>query len=548
MSIIYNNSAFMITRSSAFAAILFLFIGLPQLSGQLQDYLDLDYGIDGIATLPFDGYAYLAQDLAFDESGRAYIGTTTLFQDTTENEVVTSTGYFFTRLSASGFKEDWGIDIPTYPDIFTNDELDTLVTYRYLNGKIISDVIINGEEDTIRELKRYDLDLNLEVEYEGSAPVSYFNQFWFYFYNKLMHYDNENRLIIGDNGEIYRYKENGEIDETFGDQGAVTVFEADSTYIELFHNLYSDLLVLDDNSIIYSALEYYNETVDTVSFRGIMSKVSDQGRVDDSFGNDGHIMGESRSYFWELEKNSNEDILALGFSLNEECPNNFSISSYDANGQLNISFGNNGYLDKKCNDRFSGNLLVGPGGEIIILEYEIIYEADSTTLSHYDYSLVRANSQGIIDTTFGVGGKLNLELTDLVFDIAIDRDANLYLLSMEDFLDFHGPNNLFVRKLQADKIWSEAPINTSEPLSLSILPNPSLGSPQVRNTGRRLRDVEISLFDMSGQLISIKQVELLEPNEETLVSNQDLSAGTYLVKVVDGAGRSSFWEKVVVVE
>ena len=536
----------MATRSIAFITILSLFIGLPQLSGQLQGYLDLDYGISGVATLPFEGYAYVQQNLVFDENDRAYLGSLTLHQDTAD--VVTTAGYFFTRLSASGFREDWGIDVPTSANWLNTGLLDTLISYKYLDGKIISDKIINGEEDTIREVKRYDLDFNLEVEYEAPEPVNYFTLLWYYVRNDLIEFDKENRLIIGEGGMIYRYKENGEKDETFGDQGSATVFRLDSSYIELFLNLYSDVLVLDDNSILYTALEYYDETVDTVSYRGLLSKVTDQGRVDASFGNDGYVTGMSRSYFWDLQQNSNEDFFALGYELNTACPSNYSINKYDVDGRLNNAYGNNGHLDIGCNESYSSHIQVGPEGEILILEYEMIYEPDSITFSHYDYRLARVDAQGTIDTTFGEGGRLDLEVTELVLDLAVDKAANLYIMSMENFSTLYDSNNLFVKKLKADKIWSHPPTNTSEPINLAILPNPSIGSPQVRNTGNRLRNVEISLFDMQGRLISIKQVELLEPNEETLVSNQDLSAGTYLVKVVDGAGRSSFWEKVVVVE
>ncbi|MFT3746182.1 MAG: delta-60 repeat domain-containing protein [Pyrinomonadaceae bacterium] len=105
--------------------------------------------------------------------------------------------------------------------------------------------------------------------------------------------------------------------------------------------------------------------------------------------------------------------------------NDIAVARYNADGTLDTSFGNSGmaYVSMSAS-RFSFDnskcLVIQPDGKIVVA-------GESQISGAYDLTVVRLNPNGSLDTTFGTGGKVitNTLVYDRVSNIAIQSDGKL---------------------------------------------------------------------------------------------------------------------------
>ena len=517
-----------------------------------SDLVDLDYGVNGVAsTKEYIGNVNLTSQPNVDSQNRVYLSVAT---HNKRGDTITVLGYNFLRFDTNGRTETWGIE--TEKEISTSNGLVNVEYFSQTNDKILSrKLFVQGEESSFG-LSRFDLDLNLEVSYttENITFENLLDEFHFYpFYSEgNLSLDESNRLIFFLGDQIYRFRQNGQPDLAFGTEGISKVFEI-TDYVDRFYtNIYARLMV-NEESITLSTTRFKN-TLN--NFSGIITRLNEDGSLDTEFGDNGYIDNPGAI---NINSQYAEDTRVLySHSLvttNEDCEHltNFRIDKLDKSGNPSQEFGNNGSLESRCIELTASQIIItGPQGELLIVDGKPEFNIDSTTVFGYNYQLIKYQSNGQIDSTFGNQGNVNADFIPgkIVLGFTKDSDYNIYLISRNN-IDNSGTqtNNFFITKLRADRIWSEIPSTTiADPLNISILPNPSLGQPRVKNVGRTINNAQITLYDMSGRRISIKKLDTLAPNEEIVISNQDLSAGTYVVRVSELGGRSSLWEKVVVVE
>src|SRR6266567_1708101 len=93
---------------------------------------------------------------------------------------------------------------------------------------------------------------------------------------------------------------------------------------------------------------------------------------------------------------------------------NFELVRYNPNGSLDRSFGNGGTVttDFFGNEDDAFSVLIQPDGKIVA-----VGSANNPT-TFYDFAAVRYLSNGTIDTTFGVAGKVSTDFGDQNFDRA----------------------------------------------------------------------------------------------------------------------------------
>ncbi len=184
----------------------------------------------------------------------------------------------------------------------------------------------------------------------------------------------------------------GTIDTTFGNKGVVlTDINAGSQ--DRIHSL----MVQPDGKIVAVGTSYKGR-----NYNGALIRLLEDGSLDPDFGTGGIVTLDfvSDVFFWAAALDKNQNIIAAGLG-NE---GDFITARYLPNGLLDESFGTDGIV---LEDFFSGEdyanaVVIQADGTIVVAG------AGTTTNNPNDsgLALIRLNSDGSLDTTFGDQGKV----------------------------------------------------------------------------------------------------------------------------------------------
>ena len=188
--------------------------------------------------------------------------------------------------------------------------------------------------------------------------------------------------------------EPGALDTAFGSGGKVT------TAVPGPNSRANGLAVQSDGKLLVAGGSFNGSNYDFALVR-----YHADGSLDASFGNLGMVttpIGTSQDYARSVAVQSDGKIVVAGDS-NNGTNSDFALVRYNANGTLDTSFGSGG----KVTTSFSGtsgeagqSVAVQSDGKIVVAGY-----SDNGTVN-YDFALVRYNADGTLDTTFGTGGKV----------------------------------------------------------------------------------------------------------------------------------------------
>lgn len=190
---------------------------------------------------------------------------------------------------------------------------------------------------------------------------------------------------------VSRYNTNGAIDTTFGTGGKVL------TAIGIL-NYGSAVALQSDGKIIVageSAVEGSNETF-------ALARYNINGSLDASFGKGGIQLTSIGAY---SEANSvviqsDGKIVLAGESSINNYTTYFALARYNINGILDLTFGTNGLLTTLIQNQNVANALVLQSDGKIIAS-----GISKDSLNNKSFAVVRYNTNGSLDSSFGIGGK-----------------------------------------------------------------------------------------------------------------------------------------------
>lgn len=191
---------------------------------------------------------------------------------------------------------------------------------------------------------------------------------------------------------LTRYLPNGTLDLTFGVNGIV-VSPAGTGLVSAFA-----LVTQDDGKLIAGGgLELGSTNA------WILARYNSDGSLDTSFGNGGIVSTSVGRYVNALLVEPDGKILAAGASntTSSGLPIDFAIARYNPNGSSDTSFGNNGvvYADLGDNARDAAlSIKRQADGKYVVAGYN--YPSPLA-----NFALIRLNSNGSLDTTFGINGR-----------------------------------------------------------------------------------------------------------------------------------------------
>jgi uncharacterized delta-60 repeat protein len=203
---------------------------------------------------------------------------------------------------------------------------------------------------------------------------------------------------------LERYNPDGTPDTTFGNGGQVT------TDFDGFNDDAFSILVQPDGKLVavgsaknpatfydFAAVRYLaNGTIDTTF--GVAGKVrTDFGHAD---------FDQARSAVLQPDGK----IVAAGTAIwNNTLSQPFALARYTSNGTLDTTFSSDGklFIDFGSFDQTAYKVLLQPDGKIVAAGYPNTESSDS------DFLLARVKTNGSLDRTFGIGGKVRTSFGDL---------------------------------------------------------------------------------------------------------------------------------------
>jgi uncharacterized delta-60 repeat protein len=210
----------------------------------------------------------------------------------------------------------------------------------------------------------------------------------------------------------------GTLDPTFGNSGTVTTsFANGSAGVGSFEQSNGDIVAVAQVDFVQGA------------GTGIgLVRYTSTGALDNTFGTNGITNTVFAGFTFDpfgFAVQKSGDILIAGEVISSVGRIEFGLARYTSNGILDATFGNGGLVTTLVGTRVDvpTAMLLQPNGKIVMAGFEVGQEG----VAPGKMSMVRYNSNGSLDTTFGTGG------ISLVTDTITGPDA-LAMLSNGNYL------------------------------------------------------------------------------------------------------------------
>lgn len=207
----------------------------------------------------------------------------------------------------------------------------------------------------------------------------------------------------GMNGDIAlaRYNSNGTLDSAFGTNGKVT------TDIGGYFDEVRDLVLQSDGKIVVAGFSAINSGFAVVRY-------NTNGSLDSTFGTGGVVttsFGNGTAVGFSLGIQADGKIVVSG-GFSDGANYGFAAARYSTTGSLDTTFGTGGKVTTVISTPtgtdidYTTDLKIQSDGKIVVAGHS----ATGVSYAGTDFVLVRYNTDGSLDSTFGTGGKV---ITDI---------------------------------------------------------------------------------------------------------------------------------------
>ena len=214
---------------------------------------------------------------------------------------------------------------------------------------------------------------------------------------------------------LVRYDTNGSLDTSFGTGGKVT------TPIGTDKDVAIAVAIQPNGKIVAAG---YSDNGGNWDFALVRYNID--GSLDASFGTGGKVttpIGTGQDIAYAVAIQPDGRIVAAGNSLNGSNYDDFALARYNINGSLDATFNTTGRVTTPIGtyDDYAYDVAIQPDGKIVAAGY-------SYNGSNYVFALVRYNTDGNLDTSFGTGGRVVSPIgsgEDQALAVAIQPDGKI---------------------------------------------------------------------------------------------------------------------------
>jgi len=209
----------------------------------------------------------------------------------------------------------------------------------------------------------------------------------------------------------------GRLDPTFGANGIVT------TDFGFWGDRGTSVVLQPDGKLVVVG-QIYNANTESEDFE--LVRYNSDGSFDTSFGTDGKVatdFGNSDSGN-SIALQPDGKLVVAGWVYNATTSNqDFGLSRYNPDGSLDTTFGIGGRVTTDFGqDDEAYSIALQPDGKLVVAG-----RIHNPNTDNWDFGLSRYNSDGSLDTTFGIGGKVASDFgqDDEAYSIALQPDGKL---------------------------------------------------------------------------------------------------------------------------
>jgi len=215
---------------------------------------------------------------------------------------------------------------------------------------------------------------------------------------------------------IYGQTQGGTLDASFGTGGKVTTDMAGSVAVQA------------DGKLVVAGSA---PTLDSSNFA--LERYNSNGALDVSFGTGGKVTTDfgGRFQFWtSVALQVDGKIVAAGGGSFTNQIGEFALARYNSDGTLDTSFGSGGKVHTNIGggSAQARSLAVQPDGKIVVVGYANVGGGEN-------FELVRYNSNGTLDASFGTGGEVTTTFGvpqqgfsfALAYSLALQQDGKIVL-------------------------------------------------------------------------------------------------------------------------
>jgi len=350
---------------------------------------------------------------------------------------------------------------------------------------------------------------------------------------------------------IARYDSTGIIDNTFGTNGKVLTSIMGLTYAAA-----TCVIVRPDGKIIAGGGSSNGNAPNCFA----LAQYNVDGSLDNTFGtggevttffgsggSNGNVYDDDEEYDMVLQPDGK--IIMVGNSiLGTDTINTYNsaiaLARYDTDGLLDTSFGEGGKVRTKIPkyDYFLGyGVAIQSDGKVLVSGFA----SDSFEASYPTFILIRYQTNGLLDTTFGLKGVIVLLIDTFNSqggNIVIQSDGKILVSGRVNnpYLNFFGGYNFIVRFLSG--------LNTGI-LNFSVKQNPILIYPNpiklqatLQYTLSQNEQISIVLYDIRGRLVQTfisNQNRAQGEQKAQLDFSPTLSPGNYILSISNGIGKQT---------
>ena len=227
--------------------------------------------------------------------------------------------------------------------------------------------------------------------------------------------------VYGDFG-LARYNADGSLDPTFGDGGRVTT--SFGTSPQSFDSA-RDVAIQSDGRIVVVG-EAHNGSFPVFA----LARYNADGSLDETFGTGGLVrtpFDPESSSATSIGLLADGRIIAVGYA-STGSSQHFALARYDADGNLDASFGTGGRVTTAFgDDPFTYDqaqaVAVLPGGKVVA-----VGSTNPGGSNDSDFAMARYDEDGSLDETFGMGGRVTTAFGpeyDVAWDVTAQADGHI---------------------------------------------------------------------------------------------------------------------------
>jgi len=498
---------------------------------QTAGSLDQTFSSDGIIDLQIDGYASGFNRLKLQSDGKilatGFKMDSSVFYPYATMARFNEDGSFDTSFGTDGIyvAPFWAIGFDFH--IMADNKILTILDVAYSNQIGIMRLLPNGVPDSTFGINGVSGEyLSLYSPRPIQSDIQPDGKILIYGY----YYDYIN---AEDNGFIARMLPNGKIDSTFGGVGFVTMSAPNYTA-----GIFVQGGGLQPDGKIVIPGRYGTSNTNAQWF---LARYMPNGDKDLSFGGDGVVLSDLGNDFWEGANTilllPDGKIIAAGYA--KKLPGyHFTMVRYLPDGTIDNTFGLGGKAQIAFDCCYSDifDLQQQSDGKLVACGYS----KDETTRQFF--SLARFKPNGVVDQTFGDGGRVVLSFDhdstgSVARSVAIQPDGRI--LSAGATTDSEGYDfSALVVRLNPGTVPTHSPQNLD--FQLVTAPNPVPDENLfIAYTLPESSNVSISLYDLLGRKLSAAISNQPRPagdNKEQLSLPSSLPSGQYLLKLETETG------------